>query len=131
MRILCWNIRGLGSKGRRKQHKEWVVSQNVEVICLQEIMKDDFSIAELRGLVTGQNFAWNWTASAGHSGGTLLGVKQCDLDAIVMDEGEFFSSITIENRKDNFWEVINVYGPVKKERKGVFLQELYQKIQRC
>jgi hypothetical protein len=61
----------------------------------------------------------------------LLGVKQCDLDAIVMDEGEFFSSITIENRKDNFWEVINVYGPVKKERKGVFLQELYQKIQRC
>jgi exonuclease III len=48
-----------------------------------------------------------------------------------MDEGKFFSCITIENRKDNFcWEVINVYGPVK-EINGEFLQELYQKIQRC
>jgi exonuclease III len=52
MRILCWNIRGLGSKGRRKQLKEWVVSQNVEVVCLQETVKEDFSIAELRGLMT-------------------------------------------------------------------------------
>jgi hypothetical protein len=99
MRILCWNIRGLGSKGRRKQLKQWVVSQNVEVICLQETMKENFSIAKLRGLVTGQNFAWNWTMSAGH---LLLRVKQGDLDATVMDEGKFFSSMTIENRKDNF-----------------------------
>jgi exonuclease III len=75
MRILCWNIRGLGSRGRRKQLKELAASQNVDVTCLQETMKESFSIAKLRGLVAGQNFAWNWTASAGHLGGTLLGVK--------------------------------------------------------
>jgi hypothetical protein len=41
----------------------------VEVICLQETMKEHFYIAELRGLVLGQSFSWNWTASADHSEG--------------------------------------------------------------
>jgi hypothetical protein len=36
------------------------------------------------------------------------------------------------NRVDVFcWGVINVYGPMKKELKSSFLQELCQKIQGC
>jgi hypothetical protein len=57
-------------------------------------------------------------------------VKQGDLDAKEMGEGEHFSSVKIKNRVSDFcWEVINVYGPMKKELKSSFLQELYQKIQ--
>jgi endonuclease/exonuclease/phosphatase (EEP) superfamily protein YafD len=45
------------------------------------------------------------------------------------DEGEFFSSILIENRSDNMqWEVMNVYGPVQHERKADFLLELNQRL---
>lgn len=59
----------------------------------------------------------------------MIGVKEGDVDALEMDEGEFFSSITVETRLDNFqWEIINVYGPVQLERKGHFLQELTAKI---
>jgi hypothetical protein len=62
-------------------------------------------------------------------GGTLIGVRQGDLDAEEMGEGRFYSSIRIRNRDDGFcWEVINVYGSVQYEHKGQFLQELYQKI---
>jgi hypothetical protein len=40
----------------------------------------------------------------------------------------FFSSMTVENKKDKFyWEIVNVYGPVRNERKCEFLKELYQK----
>jgi hypothetical protein len=40
----------------------------------------------------------------------------------------FFSNIRIRNKSDNlYWEVINVYGPVKHELKGQFLSELYKK----
>jgi hypothetical protein len=47
-----------------------------------------------------------------------------------MGEGEHFSWVKIKNRVDDFyWEVINVYGPMKKELKLSFLQELYHKIQ--
>jgi hypothetical protein len=85
-------------------------------------MKTEFSISKLRKLVDGQNFSWNWTASQGHSGGTLIGVKQGDLDAEEMDEEEFFSSIKIRNRGGEFcWEIINVYGHVQHEIKGHFL----------
>jgi hypothetical protein len=53
------------------------------------------------------------------------------LDADEMGEREFFSWVKIRNRMDDFcWELINVYGHVKKELKPAFLQELYQRIQR-
>jgi exonuclease III len=129
MRILCWNVRGLDGKGRRRQLKEMVDINRVDIICLQETMKENFTVAELRGLASGKSFSWNWTASAGHSGGTLLGVKQVDLDATDMDEGKYYLSISIENKKDKFkWEIVNVYGSVQTGKKVEFLQELYQKI---
>jgi hypothetical protein len=73
-------------------------------------MKREVSISELRSLVGNSNFYWNWTASNGHSGGTLIGVRQGDLDAVEMDEGIFFSSVKISDRGGDFcWEIINVY----------------------
>jgi hypothetical protein len=51
IKILCWNIRGLGGKGRRKQLKELMYKYKVDVICLQETMKEHFTLSELRGLV--------------------------------------------------------------------------------
>jgi exonuclease III len=117
MKILCWNVRGLGGKGRSRQLKEMVDKNRVEILCLQETMKEHFTIAELRELVSGQSFSWNWTTSASHSGGTLLGVKQGDLDAIDMDEERYFLSINVENKKDKCsWKIINVYGLVKTEK---------------
>jgi hypothetical protein len=43
---------------------------------------------------------------------------------------EFFSqSVKIRDRGGDFcWEIINIYGPVKIELKGLFLQKLYRKI---
>jgi hypothetical protein len=62
--------------------------------------------------------------------GTLIGVRQDNLDAIEMDAEQFFSSVTIVNKQDKFcWEVVNVYGPVKYDRKAAFLPEIYPKIQ--
>lgn len=101
---------------------------------MQETIKKEFSIKELREFVGDMPFSWNWTAAEGHSGGTLTGVKQGEMGAIEMDSGKFFSSIIIENKKENFkWEIINVYGSVQDNRKVEFLQELFQKIQssRC
>jgi hypothetical protein len=64
--------------------------------------------------------------------GTLLRVRQGDLDAVEMDEGFFSSNMTVENKKVKFyWEIVNVYGPVRNERKCEFLKELYQKNRRC
>jgi hypothetical protein len=55
----------------------------------------------------------------------LLGVQTNDITMISKDRGEYFTSMKIASRKDNFkWEVVNVYGLVQLERKTVFLSEL-------
>jgi exonuclease III len=81
---------GFGGKKRRGQLKELIDKNRVDILYLQETMKREVSISELRGLVGNSNFYWNWTASNGHSGGTLIRVRQGDLDAVEMDEGIFF-----------------------------------------
>jgi hypothetical protein len=59
-----------------------------------------------------------WTAAQGHSGGTLIGVRTDDIIVLTKDKGEYFTSMKVTGKQENFtWEVINVYGPVKIERK--------------
>jgi hypothetical protein len=77
--------------------------------------------------VSGLSYSWKWIAAQGHSGGTLTGVKQGDLDVEEIEEGKYFSSIKIRNKEGNFvWEVINVYGPVKSE-KGIFCRRCFRR----
>jgi exonuclease III len=88
-------------------------------------------VGELSALSEGSNYEWVWTAAQGHSGGTLMGVRTDDIVVVHKDCGEFFSSMKIVLRQDDFkWEIVNVYGPVKMERKASFLEELNQKISR-
>lgn len=92
----------MGQKGRRSQLKEILKQNKVDIICLQETIKKEFTIRELQNLFNGQPFSWNWTEARGRSGGTLLGVKRGDFDAIEMDTGRYYSSILIANREDEF-----------------------------
>jgi exonuclease III len=98
-------------------------------MCLQETIKSEFSVGELAALSEGFNYEWVWTAAQGHSGGTLIGVKIDEILVIDKDSGEFYSSMKVKSRMDDFkWEIVNVYGPVQTERKSQFLEELSRKI---
>jgi hypothetical protein len=89
----------------------------------------DFSDHMLKDLVNGQDLSWVWTKAEGHSGGTLTGVRNGDLDVLAVDKGNFYSSIKVQDIKENvLWEVINVYGPVQNDRKTEFLEEFLTKI---
>jgi uncharacterized OB-fold protein len=86
-------------------------------------------LGELAGIAIGEAVEWVWTASEGHSGGTLIGVWVNDITVLSKDKGEFFSSMKIASRKDGFkWEIVNVYGPVQMEKKSAFLSELNKKL---
>jgi exonuclease III len=129
MKILFWNIRGLGASGRRNQLRELRKVHGVDAICLQETIKSDFSPWDLQSLSDGESFEWVWTAASGHSGGTLTGVKIASATVVAKDRGVFFSSLGLISSEDNFqWEMINVYGPVQNDRRLEFLQELSQKL---
>lgn len=86
---LIWNIRGFGSDGRRRQIKDYMRQENVDIVGFQETIKLDFHPAELQGL-SKHKFAWNWLPASGHSGGILLGAKEDTFEFDDMDRGEFF-----------------------------------------
>jgi exonuclease III len=69
MKILFWNIRGFGAEGRRRQLSEIRQTHRVEVMCLRETFKSEFSVGELAALSEGFRYEWVWTAAQGHSGG--------------------------------------------------------------
>ena len=75
MRILFWNIRGFGCKGRRTLLRDLIRKHRIDVICLQETIKQDFTDSELQGIEVGDKFFWCWLPASGHSGGVLLGLR--------------------------------------------------------
>ena len=86
---------------------------------------------ELQGLSRHQ-FAWQWLPSTGQSGSILLGVREDVFSVEDMDQGEFFLSMSVTDRRVHFsWEVIFVYGPADHARSAVFLAELKNKVERC
>jgi exonuclease III len=110
MKIIFWNIRGLGGASRRGQFKHLMSQHHLEVVCLQETIKRDYTNQLLVDLVNGQDFSWIWTEAEGHSRGTLTGVKNDDIEVLSSDRGVFFSSIRAKSSQNNLkWEVINIY----------------------
>jgi exonuclease III len=119
----------MGAIGRRKQLSDIRRDNRVDIICLQETIKGDFSLWDLESLSEGEPFEWVWTAAQGHSGGTLIGVRISDINILSKDKGEFYTSMKLVSNMDKvIWEIVNVYGPVQTDRKQLFLDELTQKI---
>jgi exonuclease III len=75
MSALIWNIRGFDAKGRHNQLRDFLRFNKFDIICLQETIRQEFSLQELENLVSGEKFFWAWLPANGHSGGLLLGIR--------------------------------------------------------
>jgi exonuclease III len=117
-----WNFRGFGRCGRRTQLKDYLRKEKIDIICLQETIKSEFTDQELRSIEPGETFHWNWVPAVGHSGGLLLGVKDSIFEVGSIDSGQFFISALVYHREAKFkFEIIGVYGPADHARSELFL----------
>jgi hypothetical protein len=57
---IFWNIRGFGVRGRRTLLKDYLRTHHIDIVCLQETIKQDFTDQELRSLEVGEKFIWWW-----------------------------------------------------------------------
>jgi exonuclease III len=73
MKVFIWNIHGFGHRGRQNQLKDFIRINKVDIIFLQEMIRQDFSLAKLESLEVGDKFFWAWLPANGHSGGLLVG----------------------------------------------------------
>lgn len=125
MKILFWNVRGIGGEARKKQVKDYIWQEKLDIVGLQETIKQDFSDLELTDLAGGLPFQWRWLPAKGWSGGILMGVKVDILEIETTEVLDFCVTMTIRNRMSNYrFVVTTVYGPAQHEFSGEFLHEL-------
>jgi endonuclease/exonuclease/phosphatase family metal-dependent hydrolase len=129
MRALIWNFRGFGNRGRRNQLKDYLHKYKVDIIFLQETIRQEFTLQELEGFEFGDKFYWTWLPVVGQSGGMLLGLQDSTLEVGATDQGLFFLSATILHKASRLiFEFIGVYGPADHARSRNFLEELEAKV---
>lgn len=58
MRFLFWNVRGLGKNSRKKQVREFIEDHKLQVVGLQETMKNSFSDRDLVDISGNREFTW-------------------------------------------------------------------------
>jgi len=83
MKVMFWNVRGLGKSYRRSLVKNHVIQEDLDAVALQETIKSDFVDWELKEMAGNKDFVWSWIPAKGHSGGLLTGVKT---DILEMEE---------------------------------------------
>ena len=64
IRLLDWNMRGFGQDDRRYQLIRYIREEEVDIVGIQETIKQDFSIHELQGL-SSHKFPWKWLPANG------------------------------------------------------------------
>ena len=132
MRVLFFNIRGFGRSGRRTLIKDLLRNHKIDIVCLQETIKQDFTDFELQGLEVGENFYWCWLPAVGHSGGMLLGLRDSVFEVESTDRGQYFLSANFLHRPYNFpMTIIGVYGPANHSASAEFLDEISAKVASC
>lgn len=56
MRVQFWNVRGLGKAHRRRMVRNHILQENLDIIVLQETIKQDFSDSELKEMEGNKEF---------------------------------------------------------------------------
>jgi exonuclease III len=132
MRCLFWNIRGFDWRGRRTILKEYLSLHKIDMVFLQETVKQEFTDTGLRSLEVGEKFFWWWLPANGHSGGMLTGVRDSIFEVGRMDKGQHFLSLFVLHRATNrLMEIMGIYGPADNGRARGFLAEISEKIASC
>ena len=125
MKVMFWNVRGLGKSYRRSLVKNHVIQEDLDAVALQETIKSDFVDWELKEMAGNKDFVWSWIPAKGHSGGLLTGVKTdiLEIEETVLED--CFISILVRHRVTNvrYW-IVNVYGSAQHVQSPGFIQDL-------
>lgn len=102
MRVLFWNVRGLRTSYKRGLIMKHILQEEVDLVAVQETIKQDFSNKELMDMARNQIFSWHWCAARGHSGGLLLGIGENDIETEDIHKGTYFLGCLIRDRRSNY-----------------------------
>jgi exonuclease III len=120
-----WNIRGLNKSGRLKCVSDFICSNKLDFVALQDTKKENFSVKFIEA--TSRNFNWYCMLAKGTAGGVLIGLNQVNFDTIAWQYFKCCAVVIIRNQCDNsVWRLIIVYGFPYEDTKLKFINELHE-----
>lgn len=126
MKIMTWNIRGLGGIEKRRAVKENCCKYKLDVVVLQETKKAKFSPLLMCSVVGRDLLAWCIIPSCGTMGGVLLVWDLSVVDKIDELVGSFSISIVFKEMALGFqWMFTGIYGPSSPYNRHLFWEELF------
>ncbi|GMI93806.1 hypothetical protein HRI_003050000 [Hibiscus trionum] len=112
MRILTWNVRGLGSEAKSLAVRRLVLSQKVEVLFLQETKKQEITESEIHRLWPENELEYRISNADGMSRGLIViwDKSKFSLDSSLYDRNFIFlKGIWLQGGLEVI--LINVYAP--------------------
>ncbi|KAL8499456.1 hypothetical protein ACS0TY_022426 [Phlomoides rotata] len=112
MKMLTYNIRGLGSKAKRRECRELISRYNIDFCCIQETKLEMVDSFVCRAIWGQGNFNWSFKPSEGRAGGII---SIWNSDKFICSSSWFMEDAIVVN---GFWKsddshcvIINVYAP--------------------
>ena len=77
LKLISWNVRGANNPDKRNIIRNFIRSQRVDLVCLQETKIQEMSAADARSLGVGRLVEWKVVEAEGNAGGILVfGIKE-------------------------------------------------------
>ena len=120
--ILNWSIRGINDSKKWLSLRNKIEEANVDIICLQEIKKDQFDYRYLENFYPKRINCFDFLPLVGASGGLLIAWNGSLFQGETLFQNDFSISIKfISKLTGDSWILTNIYGPCQGDTKEVFL----------
>ena len=125
IKLLSWNVRGANNPNKRNVIRNFITSQRVDLVCLQETKIQEMSLVVARSLGVGRVSEWRAVEAEGTTGGILVFWDTRKLELVETEIGHFSVTCMFKNVEDGFlWAFTGVYGPVKRSKREMFWEVL-------
>ena len=125
IKILSWNVRGVNDPDKRRVIKSFLISNRVDLVCLQETKVQQMNNVTAPSLGVGRFLNWRALNAEGSAGGILLLWDKRRINLVDSVVGSFSVSCLFRMADDDFqWVFSGVYGPIEKRLRESFWEEL-------
>ncbi|KAE8652281.1 uncharacterized protein LOC105434766 [Cucumis sativus] len=131
MKILAWNVRGIGSTQKRVQIKHVISDYAPDFVCLSETKLLNVNNKLVKSIWSSISIKYIFKQVSGRSGGILLMWDDLKHQLINYVIGEFTISTNFVEADGYNWWITSVYDLVNRSRRKSFWQELMNLAQTC
>lgn len=125
MKVLSWNVQGLGSMEHCLVMKNMLHKYKVQIALIKESKLSLISDSVAKELWGSRHVGWSCADAVGSTGGILLLLDSCHVSVSYSWKGEFSISAVVEDhRMSKKWLMSFVYGPTSNQSRELLWKAL-------